>query len=533
MLKFYKFYRKDNMELKNNPTSSGVFWIINFALIFLTTLTLAYISMSTGIGPFIAPTIILVSGLFLTTFWVRNKKTELWLFFFQQGPSLAGLAATAIGFIFPTFYFLNPKSFLALTSSFFVFTTLFFWITALSLLWGNFWGIIFFKSHFENKGNFSVPKILNSLIMDLEAGFERYFFAGSAVGFSFVLIRTLFSRVLFLFSTFRFYPSMMAVGFSLGKKNITSFLFGFFFRYLVLAFFSRQMKTDPFVVSSGIVATILFLDMFFLAINFLVQLKKKSFQAQAIKNSFFFNKKIITLFKPNDFFFLFFFLIFTSIGAVKLALPFLAYVFVLAFSIPIIFKASEFAVEFGFLPFGRFATFIMLPAFFFFKLGDFQLVLISLFVALSCAGAISYLFNQKLAYFLGVFDEKVFKNQLLSIFFTSIFSAVVFLFLFQRFQLGSEELFAQKGFARAILLKSFNINRFDFFFGGLVFSFLKISKISEMVFLNTLLMPPALSASLFAGSLISVFIKSSKNTDFFTVGVFAGESILTLIILFL
>ena len=82
-----------------------------FAL--LSSVVLAYISIATMIGPWIAPTLVLIASV-LIKLWpsakgIEKRNSELVLV--QSIGSVGGILATAVGFTIPTLYFLDKNLF--------------------------------------------------------------------------------------------------------------------------------------------------------------------------------------------------------------------------------------------------------------------------------------------------------------------------------------------------------------------------------------------------------------------------------------
>jgi len=73
------------------------------------TAVMSYISMATPIGPWIAPTIVLCTLLVMKLVHYRNESESVGLV--VVGSSVGGIVATACGFSYPTFYFLDPELF--------------------------------------------------------------------------------------------------------------------------------------------------------------------------------------------------------------------------------------------------------------------------------------------------------------------------------------------------------------------------------------------------------------------------------------
>ena len=93
--------------------------ILSVLLNFFSIIVLVYISMATMIGPWIAPSLVLISSLIVKI--MNSRKSEQQAIrevaLIQSVGSVGGLVATGIGFVFPTLYFLDKPTFNNLVSS--------------------------------------------------------------------------------------------------------------------------------------------------------------------------------------------------------------------------------------------------------------------------------------------------------------------------------------------------------------------------------------------------------------------------------
>ena len=83
--------------------------IVSCLLAVLSTAIMSYISMATPIGPWIAPTLVLAATIIFRFIPTTTYSTDIALVTFAG--SIGGIAATGIGFSFPTVYFLDPELF--------------------------------------------------------------------------------------------------------------------------------------------------------------------------------------------------------------------------------------------------------------------------------------------------------------------------------------------------------------------------------------------------------------------------------------
>jgi hypothetical protein len=97
--------------------------------------------------------------------------------------------------------------------------------------------------------------------------------------------------------------------------------------------------------------------------------------------------------------------------------------------------------------------------------------------------------------------------------------------LFTSFQIGSPDLFAQRGKSRALLIQSLNFNWIIVVLGFLYGIILKKLKLSPTMVFGGLLMPNHLTIGLVIGAVTSWLSKNSKEQGPIWSGVFAGESL--------
>lgn len=175
-------------------------------------------------------------------------------------------------------------------------------------------------------------------------------------------------------------------------------------------------------------------------------------------------------------------------------------------------------------PFGRFATFAMLPAFLLFGLNTIQLMLISLFVSLSGAIAVDIMFGNKMAQLTNINRRQIFWMQLLGLVVSAFFWTYLFTIIVQQFGIGSE-LIAQRARARALLI---TMDHFDYslLLLGAAYGFIiERASISALLVFTGLLFPIAYSIMLIAGGLLAFIAQDKEEWDPFWSGVFAASSL--------
>lgn len=527
--------------------SSILFFILELFLTFVACLILGYVSMAISVGPWIAPIIILCCNMFLfKTGLLKNyfsNKAEL-LCKFQLAPSLAGLVCTAIGFMLPVLYFLNKESFLLLLHNYKFFYILIFTIILLACLFGTLIVLIFYDDFSSDQNlKFPVPTLIASIATNTSASSEKLFFKGGVFSIIALGVRGFLFRYSIIPKSLFFFPSLVAIGFEAGKKILVPLLVGFFLKFLLLPFVHNfagticdlgSLRSDfqgfIFTVSSGIIifdligsgAKFIFKNFW----NFILFFKSRLTSGQVAVygwniRSDKFGLKLL------------FFLL--NVVCLLLSLQYFSWqasIFMLFALVFVLLEALKLAATIGLVPFGRFATIIMVPALLLFKLDSFSLVILCLFASVSIAGAASFMFNKKVGELVNIENSFILKSQFRAILITAVFAGIVFLFLFNRLELGTPALFAQRGQSRAMLAQAFSLNIPSLFIGFLCLLLLRLFKISEMLVFSALIMPIQMSLSMLLGSVIAMFCEKTKESDFFFAGIFSGESLYVIISLF-
>lgn len=121
------------------------------------------------------------------------------------------------------------------------------------------------------------------------------------------------------------------------------------------------------------------------------------------------------------------------------------------------------------------------------------------------------------------------RYQLLGLVASSLTIGVVFLLLISRFGLGTENLFAQRAQARALLINVRAFNCYVLILGGIFWLILKKIKMNPMLVLGGLLMPLNYSLGLVFGGLLTLITKDREEWEPFWSGVFAANSIWELV----
>jgi hypothetical protein len=512
--------------------------VMSFLLSIFSTAIMGYISMAVPIGPWIAPMLVLIIALCAKLFYFSSKKNGAMVYMVSAG-SIGGILATGCGFSVPTLFFLDAHLFEVWLHSPTYFIAV---MAALSLCagWFGMWvansieDLFIYSSAYE----FPISQALHKLIVaqqqmrkaaELAIGFcgsFLFFFMQVGLHVRGYLLRVprLFCIVPHMqlkwlcvqeiFIDFSLFPMLVSIGFIAGISIAIPLLVGAIAKVLLTApiniFLFSHIPTTDFLLAlcSGMVV-VGTLD------EFMRVPKKWSGHLTAFFGTV--GRKNVREF----------------IGVVCACMLFFTYFqfslvlqwYTLLFTCICTYQIVIIAAKIGLAQLGRFATFVMVPALFLFKLNAIQIVFISTFVQIAGGVACDLLFSRKLGVLMHIDVKSIRKYQYLGLIVSSLCVGIVFLFLINRFGLGSSELFAQKAYARKLLLEVKNFNIYILFIGAAFGLLLKYVRINPMLVLGGILMPSSISLGLITGGLLSYMVTNRQEYVPFWSGVFAGNSV--------
>jgi hypothetical protein len=171
----------------------------------------------------------------------------------------------------------------------------------------------------------------------------------------------------------------------------------------------------------------------------------------------------------------------------------------------------------------------MVPAMLLVGLDSVQLIIIATFVEVCGGVAADALFGHKIAHELRIAPDTLKRYQYLGAFVSSIAAGIIFWLLITHFGLGTEQLFAQKAQARALLINARTFDWWVLALGGLFGLFIKQIKLNPALVLSGILMPFNLSIGLIAGGLLTLLSKDPEEWFPLWSGVFAANSVWMLV----
>lgn len=517
---------------------------ITTILSIFSTAVMSYISMATPIGPWIALTLVLIST-FIFRLLHLNGSYAKHVALVTCGGSIGGILATACGFSFPTLHFLNPVLFNNLMANPFHFAAL---LSSLAFVAGafGFWVADLLEQRFivQEQLAFPIGELVHKMIAaqksvrksyELIGGFfSTTIFCGLQDGFlkfkgfipkTIILInKTQVSVFKIPLIRFDIWPMLWAIGFVTGHVITIPLAAGALMRIIIVnplnfIYFSSLNSMDfTLAFCSGMVLVGALTGLITMPQQLWKALKKMAEGKKLSKNNNDWLKgtsKLESLFVLLSSILLLTYLDFSP----------LVQVYLIVFSFICTYQITNIAGKIGLALLGRFATFVMVPAMLLFQLSMTQIVVIASFVEICGGVATDVLFGRKVAHLAKIDRNTMRLFQFFGLLISSLCVGIFFWLLIDRFQLGSSELFAQKAYARALLI---HVKQFDYIvlILGVVFGYLlKKIHLNPALVLGGLLMPFNISLGLIAGGLCTFLVADKEEWYPFWSGVYAANSI--------
>lgn len=495
--------------------------------------------MAVPIGPWISPTLVLI-GIFIFRLIGNPKGSSDTIAYATVAGSIGGILATACGFSFPTLYFLDPELFNSWLQHPAYFVAV---MVALSSAagWFGMWiaNVIEQRLIVQDELAFPIGQLIYKMIaiqQQVQKAWEL------VIGFIGTLIFCLmqgFMRIMPRFITiipainkgllriplvridFSILPMLVAIGFIAGHMITIPLIVGSLSKVVITTPLNRLFFTQIssmeflFAFCAGMVLAGALMG-FIKTPQVLIKSVKKQFKKSQSGSNSFTKWQILELIGVTA----------LCIGVLSsFGMPVLAQIYLLVFTYICTYQIAYIAGKIGLAQLGRFATFVMVPALFLFRVNIIHIVFISVFVEIAGGVAADALFGRKMAYLNSLNHRTLRWFQYFGLLISTISVGVFFWLLITHFQLGSDDLFAQKAYARRLLLdvKSFN---YLVLLCGLLFGFLlKKLKINPMLVLGGLLMPMSISIGLIIGGIGTWLVEDPEEYQAFWSGVFASNSV--------
>lgn len=547
-------------------------WGSLFAVV--STGVLLYVSMTTGLGPWMAPTLVLVGGIVLRFFSSATAQARQHdLVIVQAIGSTGGAIATAVGFSLPTFYFLQPHLFQKMLEHPGTFSTLLGMLVLVAGWWGIWVARLQAPRLLRNESlRFPVSSAIYDTIVSQSQKAAAWLLGSGAaaagiIGFlrdGFGRVAPVVSRTWYVGSGFlgtalplELLPVGWAIGFLAGLPIVLPLLVGMVSKYAIawplnahsqflpFSLFEPLSTLDfSFAFCSGIILSQTIES--FLAVpqqlsqsfrkywdrwtgNDWTTEVKKWVRAGAIDESVPLEAgRLYSFLCRNEWLIV----IGASVAALTyLSFPFLAQVMLLVLSFLFIQHLNRFACRTGLGSYGRYMTFTMVPIMLSTAVTQWHITLLCVFVGIAGSASVDMLFSYKVATTVGMQTSRIHRAQLLGVLVTAASIGILFWVLCTHFELGSAPLIAHRSRARALLLHSFHFHWIVLCLGGLYGMLLKRLGINPVLAFGGLIMPNAITIALSLGALIRALTRHAKTYTPFWSGVFAGDALWVLLTL--
>jgi hypothetical protein len=508
----------------------------------IATAVMSYVSMAAPIGPWIAPTLVLIalciSGVMRKPVCIEEIALAV------ASGSIGGIIATAVGFYMPTLFFADRLLFTEYVTHPWYFAALISVVAGIAG-WLGMWCALLAESQFIDEQHLSFPisHLVHGMIMahaqvrrvyELGVGFVSTFLfcmmQDGLFGDSLIVPKSisLFTRTTvgsFILPAIGFdlWPMVWAIGFITGHLIALPLAIGasanIFLIAPINAYWFPAVARMDFILAfcSGMVLISTMHGMWGSVWRFMNARVSTAKGVHHMMRAMYEQKRFFKegLLIACAVFALCFFFDLSAVASL--------YIFV--FTIICTYQMMGIAGKIGIAPLGRFATFVMIPAMLFFTRDVWHLTMISVFVA-SCGGvAVDVLFGRMLARLSHINPKMMERYQYLGLIAGSLVVGAMFVLLVQHIPLGSAELFAHKAQTRALLFKC---NQFDWYvviLGGLFGMLVQWFNGNLMFVLGGILMPLNLSIGLIFGGFCAYCTAHKNRYEAFWSGVFASNSL--------
>lgn len=532
---------------------------VSIILSLFSTAIMSYISMAVPIGPWIAPMLVLIASLFFKVVPIYNDKNKK-IALIVAASSVGGILATGCGFSLPTLFFLDPMLFDQWIARPWYFMGM---LASISLCAG--WFGLWIANTIEHllivqeKYEFPISQAIHKMIIaqqqvrkavELVIGFfGSLMFLVFQQGFEFLKWSYRIPRFVTIIPEIEYgilsipsiyidgaiLPMLLAIGFIAGKAIIMPLFVGTITKIAI----SGPINSWMFPAINAMEFLLAFCSGMVIA-GSVVGFIKTPKELKYIIESFFTRYKYTMWDRTSSRIFLvrikqymcsaqgiefLMVILLCMIFFTYYELAFFAQLYLLVTTFLCTYQIAVIAGKIGLAQLGRFATFVMVPAMFIFQLTFVHIVFISMFVQIAGGVAADILFSRKLGLLMHLNHQELKKYQYLGLIVSALCIGIIFLILINNFGLGSPELFAQKAYARRLLIDVKNFNIYVLVIGFIFGWILKYSKVNPMLVLGGILMPVTISVGLIIGGMITKLVTRKDEWVPFWSGVFAGNSV--------
>lgn len=484
------------------------------------------------IGPWIAPTVVLIAGFILRIISGRADRTES-LTLIQAASSIGGIVATAVGFMLPTLYFLDRTQFNAFFSGPLRFSITLGSICLIACLVGVYFANAF-KKRFLAELPFPVSNMIHkTIISQTQTSQAKKLVLGFSLNSLLCLFRDGFTLgmvhipkiipVKTFLNLITLSPMLWAIGFIAGTSFALPLFIGMVSKYVILTPLNLHSQYLPFALfpvldkqafamafCSGLILAEFLPGLIKYPSLLFGEAKKFSIRSYI---SHFGSIQAIPAIVLSSLLFLYF------------KFPPLSLLVIIPLSAIAAYHISFIGGKIGLAQIGRFTTLVMIPTMLLFSLTALQITILCVFVGVCITTTTDLLFSCKVGELSNVSEKKLFFYQMLGIVVTALSIGLFMWLICTHLQLGSVDLIAQRARSRALLIQSLSFDWIVLICGLLFGLLLRKLKISPQMVFGGIIMPNKLTIGLLIGALGTLLVKDKKEHFPFFSGIFAAESL--------
>ncbi len=547
--------------------SMRVFTLLVAVLLSLfATVVMSYISMATAIGPWVETTVVLLGMLIFygAHRWYTTEQKTKALGLVSAAGGIGGILSIAVGFTFPTLYFLDPEGFTALMKTPWQFAG----SIGLSTLAAGAFGLLiaqyFEKSLIDQQElAFPIGDLVYKMIVAADNFKKAVMLACGFVGTQVYLILQAFisyiPNPLILLNTHSFgaltiprigiltdqLPMFWAIGFVTGHVIAIPLFVGMLSKILVidpLHYFYPALYSFFYHHGFGGLTGIAYVPKDLSLMDFTIAFTSGLVLYGACKGFLGLPKVLRNTYNklfdrqeaggeredlPFPWYLAGAVVLLNIIVLSYLQFAWTAQIYLLLFTLVCTYQLMFIAGKFGLAPLGRFATFVMVPYMLIFGYTPLQTTLVALYVEVAGGVACDALFGRKMARLASIDKSTINRYQWLGLLVSSFAIGAVLWIFINHFGLGTElgQLAVTRAAGRALLIsvKSFDIGAL--LFGALFAYILSYFRISAALLLGGILMPISYTLMLVGGGLSTYLVQDKEEYYPFWSGVFASNSL--------
>lgn len=509
--------------------------IASISAAFIASLITTYIALATPFGPWMEPILLLMGIAWLSLYDLKSTvEHREFLVSAVVAGGLAGIIATACSFSYPTLFFLEPTIFnewLNAPFSFILFLVLSILIAgsvafALVELW---------EHYFLQRESLSFPvaQLIYKSMSALERSSGRIFLQSSFVALLYYALTSAAKSMLgSWFVGAQFLPMLFSLGAMTTFSLTLPLLVGFGAKSILVdpihIYFFPYLSAQAFFFSwcGGLILQSTIHSLFCGIMRGRTFLKER-------KHSFTFwqsyhqvpccvgSMLLIGSFLSMSLLLWFLNFSWLAIGMILFGITLCSY------------QLAYIGGKIGLAPLGRFALFLALPGLLIFKHTSLQVTLVALFVELCGGMVVDLLFGRKLGQLVAISRTHVIKAQLIGLLVGALTTGVILWALCSWGSLGSEPLYAQRAYTRALLIKISSFDMIGIVLGSLFGMACQALRTNTVMVMTGLLMPASMVLPLVLGNLVASWSSHKDSVYAIWAGLFAiGSLVLSLKVLF-